>query len=102
LNNTVQYFITGVLALCDMVMRFLGIIDDALGGIMASAGIDPHLQLLIMLIVTVMLVMLALRLVGGLLGWVVLLLLVMLLLHRIVPGMASPGMIVPGQLANMF
>jgi hypothetical protein len=102
LNNAVQYFVSGVLALCDMVMRFLGNIDAALGAVMTSVGIHAHWQFLIMLVVTVILVVLALRLVGGLLGWMVLLLLVLLLLHRVVPGIASPGTIVPGQLANLL
>jgi hypothetical protein len=102
LNNAVQYFVTCVLALCDMVMRFLGNIDAALDVVMTSAGIDAHWQFLIMLVVTVILVVLALRLVGGLLGWVVLILLVLLLLHRVVPGIASPGTVVPGQLANIL
>lgn len=102
MNDAVQYFVTSVLALCDMVMRFLGTIDAALGEVMTSVGIDAHWQFLIMLVVTVILVVLALRLVGGLLGWMVLILLVMLLLHRVVPGIASPGTIVPGQLAHLF
>lgn len=97
MNNAVQYFVTGILALCELVMRFLGNIDDVLGGLMTSAGINPYWQLMIMLVVTVILVVLALRLVGGVLGWVVLLLLVLLLLHRVVPGTA-----VSGQLPNMF
>ena len=102
MNSAVQYFVTGVLALCGMVMRFLGNIDDALGTVMTSVGVDPHWQFLIMLVVTVMLVVLALRLVGGLFGWVLLLLLVLLMLHRVVPGIAAPGMPVAGQLANLL
>lgn len=102
MNEAVQYFVMGILALCGMVMRFLSNIDDALGAVMTSVGIDPHLQFLIMLIATVMLVMLALRLVGGFFGWVVLFLLVLLLLHRVVPGIMTPGTPVGNQLANLL
>jgi hypothetical protein len=43
------------------------------------------------------LVVLAMRLMGSLLGWLVLLLLILLLLHRVVPNFAGPDHFPAGQ-----
>jgi hypothetical protein len=90
LNSAIELFITGIFALCAMAMQVIASADDVLGEVMDNAGIDPQHQVFILLIVTVMLVILALRVMGGLLGWLVLAVLILLLMHRIVPGMVTP------------
>jgi F0F1-type ATP synthase membrane subunit a len=90
--NAVHAFILGLLYICMEIMHVVGIVDDAAGRFLALVGIqDPQWQLYILLVLAAALVTLALRVLGGLLGWVCLLVLVLLLLHRLVPGLASPA-----------
>ncbi|HUW80552.1 MAG TPA: hypothetical protein VMV54_06605 [Acidocella sp.] len=102
MNNAIEAFVTGVLALCGLVMLGVGTVDDTLGMAMTSVGIDPNWQLSILLVLTAALVVFVMRVLGGLLGWVVLLLLVLLLLHRIVPGMVTPTIMPLASLKTAF
>jgi hypothetical protein len=75
-----------------MVMSVIGGIDDGFSVVMRAVGVpDPHLQLIFGLLFLVVAVILALCIVGGGLGWIILLFCVLLLLHRIVPGLGAPG-----------
>jgi hypothetical protein len=101
-DGIVQYFGTGVFALCGMVMGFFGDIDHALGGVMTSIGIGMQWQFLIMLVVTAMLAVPALRYVGGLLGWVMMLLLVLLLVDSAVPEITAQDAPGSGMVADLL
>lgn len=91
MDKLVGAFIFGIFYLCMVTMRVVGIADNALGKGMTLIGVqNPSWQIYILLVVCAALVVLALRVLGGLLGWCVLLLLVLLLLHRLVPILASP------------
>ena len=92
----------GVFVIFAFVMAFIGRIDAGLAHFMTSYHISPHWQLYILLIATVMLVVLALRLLGGLLGWAVLILLVLLLLHRVVPDVGNVTALQHNPLDNVF
>jgi hypothetical protein len=95
-------FILGlILTIFGIIMSFIGVIDSSLTSAMTHAGIDYHLQLVVILVITVVLVVGALRLVGGLLGWLLLILLALLLLHHAIPEMAQAGW-VPGLQGHYF
>jgi len=87
----VQEFAAGVIALCYFVLHCVGFVDNGLIHLGDDAGLSPQRQLYVLLVLIAVLVVLALRTVGGLLGWFVLLFLVLLLLHRIVPGADTPA-----------
>lgn len=71
-------------------MRWVGAVDNLFSAALRAVGVfDPHIQLYILLIVIVFYVILALRAVGGLLGWAMLFFAVLILLHRLEPGIAS-------------
>jgi hypothetical protein len=83
-------FFNGIVALCGMAMHAVGAVDDSLGVLMTGAGITPQYQVMIMLVATAALVVFVLRALGGLLGWLVFLLLILLLIHRLMPA-GLPG-----------
>ncbi len=85
-------FAIGVVAILIVLMRGVGVIDDLFSAAMRACDVyDPHWQLVILLGLTAFYVVLSLRAVGGMLGWVMLLFAVLLLLHRTVPGLSAPG-----------
>lgn len=72
------------------VMGVAAEIDAALVAIMVALGVvAPQWQLCVMLILTALMVMVVMRTLGGLFGWVALLFAAVLLLHFILPGLGQ-------------
>jgi hypothetical protein len=99
--KAVEQFAIGVVTICVVIMRGVGVIDDLFSDVMRQAGVyDPGWQLGILVVVLVFYVVLSLRAVGGMLGWAMLFFAVLLLLHRTVPALSAPNMPVASQLEN--
>lgn len=80
----------GIVLTCEVIMRWVGAVDDLFSSGMRAIGVvDLHIQLYILLVIVAFYVVLALRAVGGMVGWLMLFLAVLLLLHRAVPGVAT-------------
>ncbi len=92
MGHFVDFFAIGIVAFCEFIMHYVGIVDDLFSRLLILTGItNSKYQLYVFLIFMLALVVFALRILGGLLGWVVLILLVLMLLHRVVPGISTPG-----------
>ncbi len=99
--QAIEQFAQGVVVICLIVMRGVGVIDNFFSRIMIDLGVyDPRFQLYILLCVMVFYVVLSLRAVGGFLGWGMLLFAVLLLLHRTLPQLSAPGLVVFPQLQS--
>jgi len=91
LSHLITDFAIGILAAAEFVMHYVGFADHGLFRLMIMAGVlNPIYQLYIFLALLVILAFVALRVIGGLLGWFILILLVLLLLDRVVPGLNTP------------
>lgn len=74
------------------VMGIAGAIDGFLLVCMVTVGIiEPEWQLCALLILVSLMIMMVMRTLGGLFGWVALLFAAVLLLHYIVPGLGQQG-----------
>lgn len=98
----IEQFALGVVTICLVIMRGVGVIDDLFTQLMEHMGVyDSSWQLGILLGVLAFYVVLSLRAVGGMLGWAMLFFAVLLLLHRTIPSLIAPGnMPVASQLSN--
>ena len=98
----VEQFALGMVTICVVIMRGVGVIDNLVTVFMYRMGVyDTGWQLGILLAILAFYVVLSLRAVGGMLGWVMLLFGVLLLLHRTVPSLAAPSnMPISSQLSN--
>ncbi len=93
--RVIEQFAQGVVVVCLIVMRGVGVIDNLFSQMMIALGIyDPRWQLYILLAVMAFYVVLSLRAVGGFLGWGMLLFAVLLLLHRTLPQLSPPGLVI--------
>ncbi len=96
--KAVEQFAVGVVMICVMVMRGVGVVDDQFSAAMRDLGVfSPDWQLCVLLGLTAFYVVLALRSVGGMLGWAMLFFAVLLLMHRTVPSLTAPGLPVAAQ-----
>jgi hypothetical protein len=101
--QAVEQFAMGVVAICMIIMRGVGVIDDLFSQVMISLGVlDAHVQLYILLGILAFYVVLSLKAVGGMLGWAMLFFAVLLLMHRTIPSLSAPNMPVVGQITNAF
>jgi len=101
MQAAINFVIALILELFGAMMAFIGLIDVRLSEVMTRQGIGDQMQTVIILVVTVFLVLAALRFVGGLFGWLVLVLLSLLLLHHLIPAMVAAGW-VPGLQGHLF
>jgi len=80
-----------MLACVEFVMHYVGFADHGLFRLMILAGVvNPNYQLYIFLALLAVLVFVALGVVRGLLGWLILIVLILLLLDRVIPGLNTP------------
>jgi hypothetical protein len=97
----VEQFAVGVVTICVIVMRGVGVIDNLFTDLMMRCGVfDPGWQLCILLGVMAFYVVLSLRAVGGMMGWAMLFFAVLLILHRTIPSISSPNFPIASQLNN--
>lgn len=98
----IEQFALGVVTICLVIMRGVGVIDDLFTNLMIFLGVySTTYQLCILLGLVAFYVVLSLRAVGGMLGWAMLFFAVLLLLHRLVPSLSAPvDMPVASQLSN--
>jgi hypothetical protein len=97
----VDQFALGVVTICVIIMRGVGVIDDMFSAIMRFFGLyDPQWQLYALVIFLAFYVVLSLRAVGGMLGWAMLFFAVLLLLHRTIPSLSAPVITVAPQVQN--
>jgi hypothetical protein len=84
-------FGSGVAVVINFILSVFASIDDGFSTFMQATGVySPGLQLAFLLIMVIAAVILALRLAGGGLGWLILLFCVALLLHLLVPALRLP------------
>lgn len=97
----VEQFAVGVVTMCMIIMRGVGVIDNLFTDLMIRCGVfDPDWQLCILLGIMAFYVVLSLRAVGGMMGWAMLFLAVLLLLHRTIPSISPPNIPIASQLNN--
>jgi hypothetical protein len=99
MSHAIDLVVSAILTLAGLVMAVVGAIDGFLVTMMSAAGLPPLLQLLILIAVAVWVVVMALRLLGGVFAVLLLILFVLLLVHWVMPGSGphpGPGLHIPG------
>ena len=89
MTHAIDLVVSTILTLAGLVMAVAGAIDGFLVTVMSAAGLPPLLQLLIIIIAGIWVLVLALRLLGGVFALLFLILFVLLLVHWLMPGTAG-------------
>ncbi len=76
-----------IMMLFGLIMEAIGAVDGALAALMTSAGLPPNVQVIILLVVAILLMIFAIRVLGGVFGVLLIILLLLLVVHRLAPGM---------------
>jgi hypothetical protein len=91
LDHAIALVTTALLFIGTLVLEFIGWVDGFLATLMTRAGINPNAQIALLIGVSIILAVAAIRRLGRLLTALVIVLLVLLLLHKAMPGMELPG-----------
>ena len=90
MTHAIDVIIFIILTLANLVMAFIAFVDSLLSALMTSAGIPPNAQAILLVAVAILLVILAVRALGGLFGTLIVVLLVLLMLHALFPKLTVP------------
>ncbi len=98
MDHAIGLVVSAILLLCALVLEAVGVVDGFLATIMTRIGINPQAQIALLIAISVLLVVAAIRRLGLLLSALIIVLLVLLLLHQAMPGMSVPRINLPGGL----
>ncbi len=100
MTDAIQTVLTMISTMGLMVLGGIGFIDYQLHRLMSFIGIGADNQLIVLALTAFVLFVLAVRYLGGILAWLVLILLVLLLAQDLVPAWHSAPRLVPPALQN--
>ncbi len=91
--SAINFVQTLLLRLVAAIMTVIGVVETFCRRLLIDAGVNGELQAAILVIVAILLIVAALRLLGGVFGLLITVLLVLLVLHVLMPGMHIPGQV---------
>lgn len=90
MTSAIDFVVTLILRLVAAVMAVIGVIEAALRRILVEAGIHGELQSAILVVFVILLIVAAVRLLGGVLGFLITILLLLMILNVLMPGLHIP------------
>jgi hypothetical protein len=90
-GNALQSVLNSIFSFCEVILYCAGWVNDMATSVLSDFGIPTPYQIYIFLAIMVAVSVLALRWLGGFMGWVLVLVLVVLLLQRVLPDFTSYG-----------
>jgi hypothetical protein len=94
-THAINFVLNIIFTLIEFVLGAIGIADAFLAGLMTSAGLPANLQTAVLFVVGLLLFIFAVRVLGRVFAFLILILLILLLLHRVYPGMQIPHSMLP-------
>jgi len=88
MNHAIDLILFVILSLAAIVMEVIGAIDGVLAHLMTRAGVPHNAQIILLVVAAIWLVVMALRLLGGIFSALLIVLLLLLILHQAYPGFA--------------
>jgi hypothetical protein len=87
MDHAIAVITSIIYALAGLVMQLIAFIDGLLIGFMNDLHVPPHIQTILLVVVAIALIIMAIRLLGGVFATLIVILLLLLVLHRIDPGL---------------
>jgi hypothetical protein len=90
MNAAIDFVLTLILRLVAAVMAIITVIEVSLRRLLVDAGINGELQSAVLIVVAILLIIGALRLLGGVFGLLITILLLLLIVNLLMPGLHIP------------
>ena len=88
--SAIDFVLTLLARLVAAVLTVIGVVEEFCRRLLVDAGVTGQLQAAILVIVAVLLILAALRLLGGIFGLLITVLLILLVIHVLMPGLQIP------------
>jgi hypothetical protein len=90
MTSAIDFVLTLILRLVAAVMAVIGVIEVALRRMLVDAGINGQLQSAVLIVVAILLIIGAIRLLGGVFGLLITALLILMIVNLLMPGLHIP------------
>lgn len=91
MDSAINFIVTLLLRLVGAVMAVIGIVEHGLRQVLDQAGVHGELQSAILVVAAIVVIVAALRLLGGVFGFLITILLVLMILNLLMPGLHLPS-----------
>lgn len=91
MDSAINFVGTLILRLVGIVMAVIGIVENGLRQMLEQAGVHGELQSAILIIAAIIVIVAALRLLGGVFGFLITILLLLMILNVLMPGLHLPS-----------
>ena len=90
MHSAIDFVLTLILRLVAAVMTIIGVVEEGLRRLLVHAGINGQLQSAVLIVVAILLIISAIRLLGGVFGLLITVLLILLIVNLLMPGLHIP------------
>ena len=90
MTPAIDFVLTLILRLVAAIMAVIGVIEVALRRLLVQAGVNGELQSAVLIVVAILLIIAAIRLLGGVFGLLITVLLILLIVNLLMPGFHIP------------
>jgi hypothetical protein len=90
MDSAINFVLTLILRLVGVIMAVIVVIENGLRHLLAQAGIGGQVQSAVLVIAAILIIIAALRLLGGVFGFLITVLLVLMILNLLMPGLHMP------------
>lgn len=91
MDSAINFIVTLLLRLVGAVMAVIGIVEHGLRQVLEQAGVHGELQSAILVVAAILVIVAALRLLGGVFGFLLTILLLLMILNVLMPGLHLPS-----------
>lgn len=91
MDSAINFIVTLLLRLVGAVMAVIGIVERGLRQVLEQAGVHGELQSAILVVAAILVIVAALRLLGGVFGFLITILLLLMILNVLMPGLHLPS-----------
>ncbi len=95
MTHAINFVLSVIYTLAELVLEAIAFADAFLAALMTSAGLPGTLQIAVLIFVALLLIVFALRALGGVFAVLLIVLLILLIAHRMFPGMQPPHSMLP-------
>jgi len=91
MDRAINLVETLLLRLIGAVMAVIGIVEHGLRRLLGQAGVHGELQSAVLVVAAILVIVAALRLLGGVFGFLITLLLILMIITLLMPGLHLPN-----------
>lgn len=91
MDSAINFVLTLLMRLVGAVMAVIGLVEHGLRQVLAQAGVHGELQSAVLVVAAILVIVAALRLLGGVFGFLITLLLILMILNLLMPGLHLPN-----------